>query len=84
MNDHQREGRQITVTIPEPLGDVLDCYRHSEIAKHVRGIRREVLLTLRSLIDARIDSLRDETCCAKKTEAEPTKTEAGAKRVDVK
>jgi hypothetical protein len=83
MSHHQREGRQITITIPEPFGDVLESYRHSEMAKHVRGIRREVLLTLRSLLDARIDSLRDETC-AHKGEAEPIKPEAGAKRVDIK
>jgi hypothetical protein len=71
------EGRKVTLTIPFPLADLVASYRESEVAKHVRGIRRELLLTLRSLIDARIEALSEEE------RAKGEKAEA-AKKVDVK
>jgi len=74
---HHEGRRQVTITIPVPLADMIESYKKSEIAKHVRGIQREVLLTVRSLIDARIQSLADN----KSTESEKAET---ARKVEVK
>jgi hypothetical protein len=77
---NQEGQRQITITVPAALSDLFECYRQSEMARHVRGVRREMLMTLRSLIDARIESLREEDEAEEKSE--PLRSDA--KRVDVK
>jgi hypothetical protein len=81
MSHHHGE-RKITITVPAPLCDLVECYKDSEVAVHVRGIHRELLLTLRSLLDARIESLSEEN--HKPCEPETPCSEPTAKRVDIK
>ena len=74
---HHEGRRQITVTLPSSIADMLEAYSRSETAKHVRGIRRELLLAMRALIDARLESTaEDEAGKGEKSET--------AKKADVK
>ncbi len=60
--------RRITIELPtcSVLSDAVSGLKESEVAKHVRGIQREMLLTMRSVIDAGIACLEED-----KEEAKP-------------
>ena len=69
------EMTKMNISIPCPWVDLRNRYKQSEITCHVRGIRREVLLAVRSLIDARIEAL---------SEANEAAGKERPKKVDVK
>ena len=54
--------RKITVELPLSgvMSDALDDLRDSELARHVRGIQREMLLAMRSILDAGIAFLEED------------------------
>jgi len=52
-----------------PLCLLMKTFRNHPVAKHLRSARREVLLAVRSVLDARIEALEeDEPKTAKKVE----------------
>jgi len=54
--------RRITIELPLSgvLSNALDDLKQSDLAKHVRGIQREMLLAVRSVLDAGIACLEED------------------------
>ena len=54
-----------------PLCAFLSAYNQSEVAQHVRGVKREGLLLMRSLLTAAINATEEQFCGAHRTAAGP-------------
>ncbi len=64
------------ITIEIPFGDAIKDFRKSKTAKHLRGIQREFLLTVRSLLDRRISALSEEESTAEAAPEADAKADA--------
>ncbi len=69
---HAESGREDSPECTCPCCALWSAYRKSEAAKHLRGIQREGLLLVRSLLDACI-SKADEHLSGKAAKAEDRK-----------
>jgi len=43
-----------------PVCWAIGKYKKSKVARHVRAVRREILLTVRKVLDARIEQLTED------------------------